>query len=66
MMAPFGVPVRRVIQGAQYLGKENLKVVWAEFSTLSCAVLLDNNVKNAAFTQPLLKLKTQSTICPVC
>jgi hypothetical protein len=39
-------PVRRFYPSrrAQYLTGENIKVVWAEFSTLSWAVLLCNNV----------------------
>jgi len=44
---------------------ENLKVVWAEFSTLSYAVL--QNVYNSlpTQTQPSLDLKTQPRFRPV-
>jgi hypothetical protein len=31
-------------RGARYLTGENLEVVWAEFSTLSCAVLFQINL----------------------
>jgi len=32
------------VWGAQYLARENLEVVWVEFSTLSEAVLLYNTI----------------------
>jgi hypothetical protein len=34
-----------IYRGAQQLPRENIEVVWAEFSTLSWAVLLDNTKK---------------------
>ncbi len=45
----FGIMISRTItllRGARLQTGENLEVVWAEFSTLSLAVLLDNT-KNA-------------------
>ncbi len=52
--------------GARYLAGENLKVVWAEFSTLSLAVLLDRNTSRFSINyfifyklfQVFLKFKT--------
>ncbi len=37
-----------VYQGALYLRGEDLKVVWAEFSTLSYAILLSNSIMQMA------------------
>ncbi len=54
-----------VMRGAQKLTGENLKVVWAKFSTLSLAVL--QNVYNSLPIQtwPSLDLKTRPRFCPV-
>ncbi len=38
------LPENEFDQGARYITGDNLKVVWAEFSTLSQAVLLCNKV----------------------
>jgi hypothetical protein len=40
---------------------DNLKVVWAEFSTLSWVVLCQRSIYGVANVQPLLELKTRST-----
>ncbi len=37
-------PQIHLFGGARYITGENLKVVWAEFSTLSLAVLLNRNL----------------------
>jgi hypothetical protein len=52
-------------RGAQKLTGENLKVVWAEFSTLSQAVLQNVYNSRPVQTRPSLDLKTRPTICPV-
>ncbi len=44
---------------------ENLKVVWAEFSTLSWVVLVYCVVSAWHGMQPLLELKTQPGVRPV-
>jgi hypothetical protein len=36
--------IDRTDRGARYLTRENLKVVWAGFSTLNYAVLLNRNM----------------------
>ncbi len=53
------------MQGALKLSGENLKVVWAKFSTLSYAVL--QNVYNSwpIQTRLSLDLKTRPRFCPV-
>ncbi len=40
----FTAVINIMMQGARYLTGDNLEVVWAEFSTLSLAVLLQRNV----------------------
>ncbi len=44
---------------------DNLKVIWAEFSTLSQAVLLHINISAFVLVQPILELKTKLQVCPV-
>ncbi len=60
-------PLRKkgLVRGDQNLMGENLKVVWAEFSTLSWAVL--QNVYNSWPVQawPSLDLKTRPRFRPV-
>jgi hypothetical protein len=47
-----------------YMSMErNSRVIWAEFSNLSKAVLVHNI--NAQHIQPILKLKTRHGFCPV-
>jgi hypothetical protein len=45
---------------------DSLKVVWAEFSTLSLAVLIMSTSAWYRQTCPHLKFKTQPRFCPVC
>jgi hypothetical protein len=51
--------------GAQKLTGENLKVVWAKFSTLSLAVFVMSIIAWYRQTRSYLKLKTQPRFCPV-
>jgi hypothetical protein len=39
-----GLSIHLSVRGARYRMGENLKVVWAEFSTLSYAVLINRNM----------------------
>jgi hypothetical protein len=39
--------------------EDNLKVIWAEFSTLSLAVLLCGTASVLTYKRPLLELKTR-------
>jgi hypothetical protein len=52
-------------QGARKLTGENLKVIWAEFSTLT--LIVSQNVYNLwpIQTPPSLDLKTRTRLCPV-
>ncbi len=52
-------------RGAEYLTGENLKVVWAKFSTLFYIILLYCAVSACRDMQPLLELKTQPRVHPV-
>ncbi len=52
-------------QGAQKLTEENLKVVWAEFSTLSLAVFVKSKIASHRQAHPCLELKTQPKFFPV-
>jgi hypothetical protein len=45
--------------GVQYLMGDNLKVVLAEFSTISLSVLLQSRLRCMVDMQPLLELKTR-------
>ncbi len=53
------------LRGARYLMGENLKVVWAKFSTISQVVLLYCAVSAWHDMQPLPRLKTRTRVCPV-
>ena len=44
---------------------ENLKVVWAEFSTRKLGYIATLGCKCMVCMQPLLKLKTLPKACPV-
>jgi hypothetical protein len=52
-------------RGARQLKGENLKVVWAEFSTLSWAILLFIAHIMSIYARPCLELKTEPRFCPV-
>ncbi len=52
-------------QGAQKLTGENLKVAWAEFSTLSMPVFAMSVIARHGQARPHLELKTQVRFCPV-
>ncbi len=51
--------------GVQDITRENLKVVWDEFSTLSWALLGPVQSECIVGIQPLLELKTLPRYCPV-
>ncbi len=51
--------------GARKRTGENLKVVWAEFSTLSLAVLVMSVTARYRQACPHLNLKTRPRFCPV-
>jgi hypothetical protein len=53
-------------RGAQKLMGENLKLVWAEFSTLSWAVLKMCTKLMYVDARTRLWLKTRARFCPVC
>ncbi len=52
-------------RGARYLMRENLKVVWAEFSTLSLAVWLVLHGKCLPYLRHILEWKTRPRLHPV-
>jgi hypothetical protein len=52
-------------RGARKLTGENLKVVWAKFSTLSWAVFIMSAIARYGSTRNHLKLKTRPRFCPV-
>ncbi len=47
------------------MGDDNLKVVWAEFSTLSWAVFAMSLIAKYRLTGPHLKLKTWPRLRPI-
>ncbi len=51
--------------GAEKLTGENLKVVWAEFSTLSLVVFIMNVISLSRHVRPHLELKTRPRFRPV-
>ncbi len=57
-------------RGVRYLMGENLKVVWAEFSTVNEVVSPNGSIcawqhMSIAYTRQLLEMKTQPRFCPV-
>jgi hypothetical protein len=57
--------LQRLRGGVLTLTGDNLKVVWAEFSTLSWAVFVLNEIAWPGQVRPHLELKTLPNFCPV-
>jgi hypothetical protein len=54
-----------IVLGAQKLAGENLKVIWAKFSTLSWSVFDMSVIAWHLKARPLLELKIRHRFCPV-
>jgi hypothetical protein len=54
-----------IVLGAQKLAGENLKVIWAKFSTLSWPVFDMSMIAWHLKARPLLELKIRHRFCPV-
>ncbi len=65
ILATAGSDKVMIEQGARYLTGDNLKVVWAKFSTLSKVILLYCALSAWHDMQPLLELKIWPRVCPV-
>jgi len=59
------IACQSIKQGAQHPAGDNLRVVCAEFSTLSLPVFLTDNMVGGTIIRTLVVLKTLLTFCPV-